>query len=113
MKTIKRSVAIELCDLMIERYKKSLQKMEISFVCPICSHFKSITDSEYCKNCFNRPIKSENITAPCIDFKTIFHDEYRLLYWNEVSKYLHILTLEDVFIGQLRHKCIKIDNCLI
>lgn len=113
MKTIKRSVAIELCDKMIERYKRLLQKLEIEMKCPVCSYFKSEEDDEYCKNCFNRPIKSQYIMTPCIDLKTMFADEFRLLYWNEVSKYLHSLTIEDVFIEQLRHKCIEIDNSLL
>ena len=113
MKELQVQQIIELCDQMIARYKAKMEAKPYDVLCPVCEKFK--VDFIYCDNCFN--ITNGFISTGCIYMKTFpitRHDfPWRLLYWNEVSKYLHSLRSETIDLDVLRDKCNEIDNQLL
>jgi hypothetical protein len=126
MKTVKRSDLIDLASQMVARYQPNAEN---EYDCPICTYVDE--DKSYgkiglfrfnrCKLCFNRINKGDKSESEtiwwtnygCVNMKTFEYNDLRLLYWEQVLEYLNSLTIEDVFLGQLRYKCNQIDQLLM
>jgi len=116
MLKIKRSLAIDLCNSMIKRYKNILQNIKNNSTCPVCKTFDTnLKDRTNCISCFNRvsTVSAFDYVCACMWFKTIDDDILRLEYWEKVLKYLQSITSDFVQINKLRDKCNEIDNQLI
>lgn len=120
MNFIPKKDAIKLSQEMVIRYTNKLNNISNEPECPICVYFGQSGIYTNCKKCFNYPYDYVFDVARCMNFKTMDtvlsrenHNAYRLLFWNEVVKYLLTIDNENISIDTLRDKCTKIDNMLI
>lgn len=120
MKTIERSVLIDLSDKMIDKYTNNGELSE--FHCPICNYSNGIFREKNCILCFNRTIIPKegywlDQYLGCTLMKTFSsdrkYDDIRLQYWQQVKEYLESLKSKNVYLGQLRYKCNEIDKKLM